>query len=206
MIGSRFSRSRGGQIAAWFVFCFCIGVIFTGMIVGPAGESVAQTQGVEDEDRLDGDLDAPPLGEDGNVVPAERELPPNEEPFEGEAPEDEPPIDDKAEAENEAGAQKAAFTRKIGEGDPSGILDRLISLFGILFFIGLAWVFSNNRRAVNWRLVAVGIALQLAFATIIFFVPGGEAVFDAATRGVNQLLEFTGQGSSFIFKNFITNE
>ena len=46
-------------------------------------------------------------------------------------------------------------------------------LFGLVVLIGLAWLFSNNRRSVDWRLVATGITLQVAFAAVVLLVPGG---------------------------------
>jgi len=37
-------------------------------------------------------------------------------------------------------------------------------LLGMLFLVGLCYVLSNNRKAINWRLVSMGIIAQLAFA------------------------------------------
>ncbi len=103
--------------------------------------------------------------------------------------------------------KEATLTRaKVGEGEKSGILERGLSFFGIFFFIFLAWLLSNNRSEVNWKLVGVGVALQLAFAVIIFYVPGGQFVFDGATQAVKKLLEFTNQGSSFIFESYVTGQ
>ena len=43
-------------------------------------------------------------------------------------------------------------------------------LFGLVVLIGIAWLFSNNKRAVDWRLVVTGIALQIAFAAVVLLV------------------------------------
>jgi CNT family concentrative nucleoside transporter len=43
----------------------------------------------------------------------------------------------------------------------------LFGLFGLLMLIGLAWLFSSHKRAVNWQLVATGIGLQIGFATFV---------------------------------------
>ena len=51
-------------------------------------------------------------------------------------------------------------------------------VFGLAVLIGVAWLFSNNRRAVDWRLVLIGIALQIGFAALVLLVPGGREVFD----------------------------
>jgi len=115
-----------------------------------------------------------------------------------------------APAEGETGApaaeEPALMKPKVGEGDPSTILDRSVSFLGIFFFLALAFAMSNNRKRIDWRLVAWGVALQLIFAVIIFFIPGGEAAFAGATAAVKKLLEFTDQGSGFIFQSFITNK
>ena len=90
--------------------------------------------------------------------------------------------------------------------DDTPILQRAISFLGIFALLFVAWLLSNNRRRVNWRLVSVGIGLQLAFAIFIFFIPGGEFVFAVATEAVTKLLQFTDDGSSFIFTSFVTQE
>lgn len=72
-------------------------------------------------------------------------------------------------------------------------------LFGLACLIGLAWVFSNNRRGVDWKLVLTGITLQIAFAALVLLVPGGKDVFDALGNGFVKVLNFVNEGSNFIF-------
>lgn len=72
-------------------------------------------------------------------------------------------------------------------------------LFGLAVLIGIAWLFSNNKRVVDWRLVVTGIALQIAFAAVVLLVPGGRDVFDALGKGFVKILEFVNAGSGFIF-------
>ena len=104
-----------------------------------------------------------------------------------------------------AEASKPKF-KPVGEGEASGFLDRAISLLGVLAMIGLALLLSNNRRKVDWKLVGVGVALQLLFAVLIFKVEAAEAVFAFATEVVEKLLKFTDAGSSFIFASFATGQ
>ena len=75
----------------------------------------------------------------------------------------------------------------------------LFGLFGLTVLIGIAWLFSNNRRAVDWKLVVTGISLQIAFAALVLLVPGGKDVFDALGNGFVKILSFVGAGSNFIF-------
>lgn len=79
-------------------------------------------------------------------------------------------------------------------------------LFGLAVLIGIAWLFSNNKRAVDWRLVVTGIALQIAFAAVVLLVPGGRDVFDALGKGFVKILSFVNEGSKFIFGSLMNTE
>ncbi len=72
-------------------------------------------------------------------------------------------------------------------------------LFGLAVLIGIVWLFSNNKRAVNWKLVLTGISLQIAFAALVLLVPGGREAFNALGNGFVKVLSFVGEGSKFIF-------
>ena len=72
-------------------------------------------------------------------------------------------------------------------------------LFGLAVLVGIAWLFSNNKKAVDWRLVLTGVTLQVAFAALVLLVPGGRDVFDALGRGFVKILGFVNAGSNFIF-------
>ncbi|MBH1652211.1 NupC/NupG family nucleoside CNT transporter [Stenotrophomonas maltophilia] len=71
--------------------------------------------------------------------------------------------------------------------------------FGLAVLIGITWLISNNKRAVDWKLVATGITLQIAFAALVILVPGGRDVFDALGKGFVKILSYVNEGSGFIF-------
>jgi concentrative nucleoside transporter, CNT family len=75
-------------------------------------------------------------------------------------------------------------------------------LVGLAMLLGLAWLFSNNRRAVDWKLVGVGLVLQLLIAGFVLLTPWGASVFDAVATGFVKLLGFTTEGARFIFGDF----
>jgi CNT family concentrative nucleoside transporter len=75
----------------------------------------------------------------------------------------------------------------------------VFGLFGLAVLIGIAWLFSNNKRRVDWKLVATGVSLQIAFAALVLLVPGGKDVFDAIGHGFVRVLSFVNEGSKFIF-------
>jgi len=72
-------------------------------------------------------------------------------------------------------------------------------LFGLVTLLGIAWLFSTNRKAIDWRLVVTGVTLQVLFAILVLLVPGGRDVFDALGGVFVRLLDFTREGSAFIF-------
>lgn len=81
--------------------------------------------------------------------------------------------------------------------------DIAFGLFGLAVLVFIAFLFSNNRRAISWKLVATGIGLQIAFAALVLKVPLGRDVFDALATGFVKLLDFVNVGSAFIFGSFM---
>jgi len=79
------------------------------------------------------------------------------------------------------------------------VLKVAFGLFGLAVLLGITWVFSHQRQRIDWRLVATGIGLQVAFAALVLLVPGGRDVFDALGHGFVKVLSFVHEGSGFIF-------
>ncbi|CBA17258.1 NupC/NupG family nucleoside CNT transporter [Xanthomonas albilineans] len=79
-------------------------------------------------------------------------------------------------------------------------------LFGLAVLIGITWLFSNNRHAVDWKLVTTGLILQIGFAALVLLVPGGRDVFDWLGRGFVKVLSFVNDGSSFIFGTLLDSK
>ncbi len=75
----------------------------------------------------------------------------------------------------------------------------LFGLFGLAVLLAAAWLFSTARRAVDFRLVASGIALQIVFALIVLRTAWGAALFDGLSRFFVKIIDFTQVGSRFIF-------
>lgn len=75
----------------------------------------------------------------------------------------------------------------------------LISFSGIFVLLGLAWVFSSDRRNMNWRVIGWGIGLQLLIASFIFVVPAGAKVFVFLNDIVVRVLDSASAGAKFVF-------
>jgi len=78
-------------------------------------------------------------------------------------------------------------------------MERLQSLAGLLVIAFIAWLFSEHRRHVNFRIILSGLALQLALALLLIKLPGTQVAFLWLQRGVAALEESTRAGTSFVF-------
>jgi CNT family concentrative nucleoside transporter len=72
-------------------------------------------------------------------------------------------------------------------------------VFGLAVLISIALAFSADRRAIDWKLVAAGVSLQLMFAILVIMVPGGRAFFEFLSRIFVRIISFAMDGSAFIF-------
>jgi len=76
---------------------------------------------------------------------------------------------------------------------------RLISLLGLVAFIGVAWGISSNRKLFPWRTVLWGLGLQFLFAILILKTTPGRALFDFMGGAIRKLADFANEGSKFVF-------
>lgn len=76
-------------------------------------------------------------------------------------------------------------------------------LFGLSMLLGIAWLCSNNRRAIDRKLVATGVLLQILFAAFVLKAPLGRDIFDTLAGGFVALLGYGKVGSRFIFGSLI---
>ncbi|HXY18813.1 MAG TPA: NupC/NupG family nucleoside CNT transporter [Gemmatimonadales bacterium] len=86
-----------------------------------------------------------------------------------------------------------------GSPTPVSLPARLIGLLGMALFLGAGYALSRNRRAVNWRTIGWGLALQVAFAVFVLRVPFGIKLFRALGDLVTRILSFSYAGSEFVF-------
>ncbi len=72
---------------------------------------------------------------------------------------------------------------------------------GVFCFFGLVAMFSANLRAVNWRTIGLGLAIQLSLAVLVLWVPPVYRAFHAAGEAVKVFISFSDQGAEFVFGN-----
>ena len=86
------------------------------------------------------------------------------------------------------------------------IIGVLKGIIGLAVLIGVAWVFSSDRKKIDWRLVGMGLFIQLVLAIAIIKVPFIEAGFEAVSAGFVKVISFTDKGTEFLFSSFITGK
>ncbi|MCY7322321.1 MAG: nucleoside:proton symporter, partial [Phormidesmis sp. CAN_BIN36] len=82
----------------------------------------------------------------------------------------------------------------------------LLSFVGIFALCGTAWLGSENRRVVPWKVIIWGIGLQLTLGLLVFSFPGTRTVIQALSDGVNAILDATETGARFIFGSLLVPE
>jgi concentrative nucleoside transporter, CNT family len=78
-------------------------------------------------------------------------------------------------------------------------MQRFTGIIGIIVILGLAFLWSNNRKKINVRLVISGLMLQVGLAIFILKVRAGQEIFYWIGKAVNRLINFSGEGSRFVF-------
>jgi CNT family concentrative nucleoside transporter len=81
--------------------------------------------------------------------------------------------------------------------------DRLISVFrglaGLSFLIFVAWLFSTNRKAISWKMVAGGLGIQLALSMGVLMVRPVQTAFGLVGKMFVSVMDFSRSGSQFLF-------
>ncbi|MCX6327497.1 MAG: NupC/NupG family nucleoside CNT transporter [Bacteroidia bacterium] len=78
-------------------------------------------------------------------------------------------------------------------------MGRFTGVIGIIIILGLAFLWSNNRNKINYRLVITGLLLQITLAIFILKVPIGQDIFYWLGKAINKLLDFSKEGGLFVF-------
>lgn len=78
-------------------------------------------------------------------------------------------------------------------------------VLGMVSLIVIAVLFSNNRKAINWKTVGIGLAFQLLIAICVLKVPFVESIFDFIGGIFVAILEFTLAGSDFLFQGLVSD-
>ena len=82
-------------------------------------------------------------------------------------------------------------------------MERFTGLLGIVLILGVSFLMSNNRKAINYRTVGVGLLLQVALAVFILKTATGQATFQWLGDSINTLLGQADKGAQFVFGSLV---
>jgi len=83
-------------------------------------------------------------------------------------------------------------------------MERFTGLVGIVLILGIAYLFSNNKKKINVRLVFSGLFLQISIALLVLKVPVINVFFQGLGKGMQKLESFARQGAAFVYNGIGT--
>ena len=78
-----------------------------------------------------------------------------------------------------------------------------LGILGLFTLLAIAFLMSENRKAINIKTVLLGLVFQLIFALFILKTPFGAPIFSFLDKSINILIGFSSSGSDFLFKSYI---
>ena len=84
-------------------------------------------------------------------------------------------------------------------------MDIIRAVIGLLVLVGIAYLLSGNKKAISWRLVGVGVLLQIIIAVLIAYVPLVQSAFRVLSEGFVQFLGFALNGAEFLYGDLAKN-
>jgi CNT family concentrative nucleoside transporter len=84
-------------------------------------------------------------------------------------------------------------------------MERFTGLIGVAAILGIAFLFSNNKKAINYRLVVSGLGLQLFLAILILKVPAVTQFFQTLGNGMKAIEGYAQQGAAFVYGGIMTD-
>lgn len=81
-----------------------------------------------------------------------------------------------------------------------------IGILGIIVILGIAVLFSTNRKAINLRIVGAAFALQVVIAAIVVYSDVGKTLIEKMSAGVQHVMNYSREGIEFVFGGLATDE
>ncbi len=94
----------------------------------------------------------------------------------------------------------APIAQASGEGFSFYSLFR--GIIGMAVLIAVAYLFSSNKKAINWKTVFIGLGIQLVLAISILYVDFVQTFFEYISKVFVHILNFTEAGTAFLFKSY----
>ncbi|EOZ5674348.1 NupC/NupG family nucleoside CNT transporter [Morganella morganii] len=85
-------------------------------------------------------------------------------------------------------------------------MNTAIGILGIVVLLGIGYLLSENRRAINLRTVVLAFTIELALGGLILYSPAGQQVLFVMAEGVTTVINFNNAGTSFIFGGLVSDK
>ncbi len=85
-------------------------------------------------------------------------------------------------------------------------MNALISLLGMAVLLGIALLFSTNRKGINLRTVGIALGLQFCIGGIVLFVPAGKIALEKIAYGVQQVIDYSQAGLDFMLGGLVSDK
>lgn len=79
-------------------------------------------------------------------------------------------------------------------------------LIGMSVLILIAFLLSNNRKAINWKTASFGLVLQIILAIAVLKISWVKMIFESAGKVFVKILDFTMEGTKFLFGDLVSVE
>jgi CNT family concentrative nucleoside transporter len=79
-------------------------------------------------------------------------------------------------------------------------------LIGMVALIAIAYIFSSDRKSISWKVVGIGLLMQLIIAVGVLYIPFIESFFNTVGHLFVKVMDFTKAGTGFLFNSFSTGK
>ncbi len=113
----------------------------------------------------------------------------------------------KSDVENRKTAElQKTSVSKTEKKSSNRFLTVIRGLLGMVVLIAIAFAFSSNRKGIAWKTVGLGLGIQLVLAVCVLYIPQVQWVFEIVGRMFVRVIDFSKEGTAFLFKSFSTGK
>lgn len=105
--------------------------------------------------------------------------------------------------DNKSDSPKASVVHKKIDQIEQSLPERMTGFLGLACILLLAYLLSENKKAISWRLVFLGTSLQAVLALLVLKTQIGRLIFDGANNLIVKILSFSNEGAKFLFGNLV---
>ena len=99
-----------------------------------------------------------------------------------------------------------SFSNEIVTSQGFSVESLLRGIIGMIILISISYIISNKRRAINWKAVIIGLAIQIILAVSVLKIPFVQSIFESAGKIFVKILDFTMEGTKFLFGDLVSTE